>query len=104
MSCSAVEEEGVLVAAPDLEPLAQDGGWSESHSLANGSAGIDIAPAGSCGEFRDQVGELRVLDGDADGVARCDAGTREHVFSPEIYSDGFESEDTSAWSSTIPGR
>ncbi|MEM7587578.1 MAG: right-handed parallel beta-helix repeat-containing protein [Acidobacteriota bacterium] len=50
-------------------------------------------------ELVDQVGRARPVDGDDDQMARCDKGALE--LARHIFSDGFESGDTTAWSNTI---
>jgi hypothetical protein len=47
----------------------------------------------------DQRGSTRHADGDGSGTARCDIGAVE-LLATLIFSDGFESGDTSAWDAT----
>ena len=43
----------------------------------------------------------RPFDGDGDGTARCDIGAVESSV-VQLFSDGFESGDTSRWTSVLP--
>jgi hypothetical protein len=73
-----------------------------AHSLADGSPAIDGAdPTGST----DWNGTLLLTD--QIGVARpqrvsCDIGAMERIDATYIFADGFESGDTTSWSSTTP--
>jgi hypothetical protein len=68
-------------AAANLGTLADNGGSTQTHALATGSAAIDRTANGvrSCGGSvtDDQRGATRPLDGDANGTASCDAGAFE---------------------------
>ncbi|HEX6020540.1 MAG TPA: ELWxxDGT repeat protein [Solirubrobacter sp.] len=59
---------------PLLGPLADNGGPTRTHAPLPGSPAIDAAAA--CPAL-DQRGIARPLDGNGDGVARCDAGAVE---------------------------
>jgi len=59
--------DGVVFADPQLEPLADNGGATETMALAAGSPAIDVAQ--DCSEF-DQRGEPR--------VGLCDSGAYEY--------------------------
>jgi len=91
---------------PQLLPLAANGGPTDTHALQPGSPAIDAGnPAGCLDENDmlltvDQRGLARPLDGDVDAVIVCDMGAFE--FDPLIFTDGFESGDTSTWSSEAP--
>ena len=78
-----------------LDPvLADNGGPTLTHALLSGSNAIDMA--GDCGLAADQ----RLAPRD-DGS--CDSGSFEFGSLPdEIFADGFESGDTSAWTATAP--
>lgn len=89
----------VDVADPGLGPLADNGGPTDTHALVSGSPALDTAEAAPCPDF-DQRGVDRPLDGDLDGEADCDVGAFELDPAPPLFADGFESGDTSAWSST----
>jgi hypothetical protein len=57
------------VTDPLLGPLADNGGFTETHALLNGSPAIDVFTGMDCGGT-DQ-------DGDGNGTARCDVGAFE---------------------------
>ncbi len=63
---------------PDLllGPLAMNGGPTQTHALLPGSPAIDGAVAEGCPP-EDQRGSTRPVDGDFDGVPRCDVGAYE---------------------------
>ena len=76
-----------------LDPvLADNGGPTQTHALLESSNAVDHA--GDCGVLQDQRGFPRDPN-------LCDSGAFE--FSKwQIFEDGFESGDTSAWSETAP--
>ena len=87
------------VADPRLAPLAANGGATRTHALLAGSPAIDAAAAGPCLAV-DQRGVARPIDGDGDAQADCDAGAYEaEAALPLIFADGFETGDTSRWTS-----
>ncbi len=88
----------VSVADPALGLLADNGGGTNTHALLSGGPAIDAAETGLC-PGADQRGVARPIDGDDDGTADCDAGAFEFGVPPLIFADGFESGDTTAWSS-----
>lgn len=73
------------------------GGFGETLLLSPGSTGIDDGD-NAWAPPTDQRGAPRV-DGDRDGVVTADIGAAE---ADEIFWDGFESGNTSGWSSTVP--
>ena len=90
---------------PSLLPLADNGGPTQTHGLANDSPALDAGnPATpgisetACPET-DQRGFLRPQDGDDDSIAVCDIGAFE--LTGLIFEDGFESGDLSAWSTSV---
>ena len=64
------------VADLRLGPLADNGGPTMTHALLPGSPAIDAALDADC-PADDQRGFARPVDGDADGVRRCDVGAFE---------------------------
>lgn len=64
---------------PLLEPLADNGGASQTHALMPGSPAIDAGADSAC-PATDQRGVGRPIDGDGDGEARCDIGAFELEF------------------------
>lgn len=85
---------------PMLSPLLPHGGATMTHLPLEGSPAIDhpIATADCPGEDQRGVGRPRDGDGDLDPV--CDIGAVEVIWEAEdyIFTDGFESGDTSRWS------
>ena len=74
---------GVTIADPKLRPLQNNGGPTQTHALLAGSPAIDAGDPGGC---RDNLGSLilkdqrdfaRHVDGNNDGIARCDIGAVE---------------------------
>ena len=83
----------VELAELNLSPLADNGGPTQTRALLPGSFAIDSGISSECA-FLDQRGWGRV-----DGS--CDVGAFEVGADPNlIFLDGFESGDTSAWSSS----
>lgn len=84
---------------PSLEPLADNGGKTQTRALRIGSPAIDTGPPACSGLTTDQRGYPRPVDGDMGGTNECDIGAYEFG---TIFADGFESGNTSAWSLTVP--
>ncbi len=70
---------------PGLGPLADHGGYTATH--APGTAAIDHATEQGC-PATDQRGAGRPVDGDGDGIARCDAGALE--LADRVFADGLD--------------
>jgi len=98
---------------PMLGPLADNGGPTQTYALLAGSPAIDGANplmfSHGCPFIGnppapldiDQRGYPRPIDGDDNGSALCDLGAFEFG-TEEIFTDGFESGDTLAWSGSVP--
>lgn len=80
--------------------LVNLGGFTPVLPLVDGAAAIDAGTNVGCFPF-DQRRAARPFDGDGDDVSVCDVGAFEVVDS-EIFSDGFESADTTGWSVSFP--
>ncbi|MCP5071456.1 MAG: hypothetical protein GY946_33260 [bacterium] len=82
-----------------LEPLGDYGGSTPTHRPSSWSPVVDIPLAfvSTCPSV-DQRGLPRPVDSDQDGIDECDAGAVELQM---IFADGFESGDTSSWSSSM---
>lgn len=63
---------------PQLGPLANNGGPTNTHALLRGSPAIDAGDNSDC-PSTDQRGVSRPQDGDGDGTAVCDIGAYELV-------------------------
>ena len=88
-----------IVGDPELGPITNTGGYAPTQPFADTSPALDAADLVICGDppvdFFDSDGPNRP-NGD-----ECDLGSWESgAISP--FSDGFESGDTSAWSTTVP--
>lgn len=68
-----------------LGPLAANGGPSPTHGLLDGSPAVDAGAPGGCPSLAgaplavDQRGAARPVDGNRDGVVRCDLGAFERA-------------------------
>jgi len=68
---------------PQLAPLGDNGGPSQTHALLGGSPALDAANPAGCTDAQgqtltiDQRSSGRTVDGDGDGTARCDVGAFE---------------------------
>ncbi|HSM54865.1 MAG TPA: choice-of-anchor Q domain-containing protein [Candidatus Sulfomarinibacteraceae bacterium] len=66
----------VITTQPGLAELADNGGPTLTHALLAGSPAIDAGHPAICPQS-DQRGVARPLDGNGDGLARCDIGAFE---------------------------
>ena len=64
--------------SPDLGPLQNNGGPTETYALLTGSPAIDAGTNSGC-PATDQRGFARPIDGNWDGVAVCDIGAYEWI-------------------------
>jgi len=69
--------EGNLEVDPQLDKLANNGGFVPSYALLSGSPAIDAGSPSAC-PSTDQLGLPRPLDGDGDGSVGCDMGAFEY--------------------------
>jgi hypothetical protein len=87
------DQVGTPVASldPRLGPLGSNGGPTRTHALLPASPALDGDVAGTSSSFfdcpqADQRTEPRPIDGDLDGIARCDVGAFE--YQPLADGDG----------------
>jgi hypothetical protein len=76
----------VSSADPNLGPLADNGGPTQTHALRPGSPAIDAGINGICLNS-DQRGIRRLIDGDGDGTTACDIGAFEYGFSSKVVTN-----------------
>lgn len=80
--------ENIFGQDPELGPLTNNGGPTQTRALLAGSPAIDKGDNSTC-ETTDQRGVPRPYDGDQSGTATCDMGAFEFV--PDvIFANGFE--------------
>ncbi len=82
-SCDFTQPTDLPITDPMLDPLADNGGPTDTHALRIGSQAID---AGDSDQTTDQRGEARPADGDGVGTAIDDIGAfeQEANAAPEI--------------------
>lgn len=79
-TCNFYDGSVLYNTAPLLDPLADNGGYTETHALGDGSPAIDAGDncmSGGSPILTDQRGFPRTVDGDVDGTATCDIGAFE---------------------------
>ena len=69
--------------------LADNGGPTHTHNLNPTGPAVDVVPNASCLLNYDQVGNVRPIDGNLDGIFECDVGALEFN-SDIIFKNGFE--------------
>jgi len=88
---------GITIADAQLDPLANNGGPTQTRALAAGSPAIDAGNNTVCAappiNNLDQRGQTRPVDGDGNASAVCDIGAFEFVsdqppFAPPLVSPG----------------
>lgn len=100
-SCSLSTASGELINTdPMLAARSLNGGTTECFAPLPGSPLIDLLPiTDPYIQWEDQRGVRRPLDGNSDGQDRYDVGSVESTI---IFVDGFETSNTSRWSSAVP--
>lgn len=76
---------GNINADPLLGPLADNGGFTQTHAIAAGSPAIDAGDPDVCPNI-DQRAFTRPIDGDENGTAICDMGAYEYGSYPAVFS------------------
>ncbi len=71
---------------PLLNPLADNGGPTMTHSLQSGSPAIDAGYSGDECPGLDQRGIIRPQDGNLDDIITCDMGAFEYAIFPIVLS------------------
>lgn len=98
-SCGFSEPGDLEGTDPLLDPLGDNGGPTQSYMPQAGSPAIDAYTSPHSPD-RDQRGADRPFDGDGSGTAAYDIGAVE--YGPQVvstvFTDGFESDTTWAWS------
>ena len=98
-SCPLAAAGDLQNTDPLLGPLANNGGPTLTHLLLPGSPAIDTGSPVLC-PATDQRGLARPVDGNLDGVARCDRGAVEVAASAPPPSTG--AIEGTAWNDTSP--
>jgi predicted outer membrane repeat protein len=75
-TCGFTDPGDLSDTDPQLGPLADNGGPTDTHALLAGSPAIDAGTNDRC-PLTDQRGVARPQDGDGDGKAFCDMGAYE---------------------------
>jgi len=102
-TCGLTHPSDVFTTQPLLRPLAGYGGPTPTHALLEGAlAVLPAVPADTC---NDPVGGPIDQRSAPRTLLFCEPGSYEHgaeAPGPWIFSDGFESGDTAAWSAAVP--
>jgi len=102
-TCGLTHVSDVFTTEPLLRPLAGYGGPTPTHARLDGAPGLlPAVPSGTC---NDPVGGPIDQRSAPRTLLFCEPGSYEHGAAPPgpwIFSDGFESGDTGAWSLTVP--
>ena len=77
--------DGNINDDPHLGPLADNGGFTQTHALGVGSPAIDAAYSAFCPTY-DQRFYARPIDGDGNGSAICDMGAFEYGSSVDGFT------------------
>ncbi len=95
--CGLTNPSDVLTSSPFLLPLAGYGGPTQTHALIAGAPAIFLVSSTYCQTTDQRLAPRAFLF--------CDAGSYESSGQAPgmwIFSDGFESGDAAAWSSSVP--
>lgn len=82
-SCGFTSPTDRRSSDPQLGPLTDNGGTTQTHALLPGSPAIDAGSTGACHDERgaplntDQRGTARPQDGNSDNITTCDIGAYE---------------------------
>ncbi len=84
-SCNFEEDGDLVNTSPEVQPLGDNGGFTPTHALSEGSQAIDAGDLAGCVDYNfyelttDQRGFARTVDGDGDLIEVCDIGALEFV-------------------------